>query len=794
MDEEKFSCTKCNLYKSTSNPYIKSTIPKDVVVELAFVAEAPGQRETELGEPLVGPAGENLNEALRLTGISRSTVMLGNCVICRPIGNRTPTPKEMASCSPYIISELKTIKPKVIVTLGLTATKAILKDENIRMGDAHGRTYQGKEILGYNCYIVPTWHPSPTTFMHYPHRKQEMITDIRLAKSLLQEELLEKVKDWQYLIVSDYNGWQSVKPLLDVENKPLTVDIETTSLDFLDPDAKITNIGLSTEPNFGISILVDQKGNWTPQTFDLFIKELKEIYERLPLIGHHIRFDTKFLKAHLNLIPRKFYWDTSYIHSMLQPGDSVRLKDIAHQYTDMGGYEHNLARYGGLKNADSMQRAQYNIDDVVCTSRVAAAQIQQVKFNKQEFLAFNIIMPAAEILFDMEYDGVKIDQFALNQLDLNYRKQIADTENAIQLHPTVRQFRLHCGHFNPNSPAQIAKLLFDSKYCNLTPIKFTEKKQIPAADKEVLETYAEQSEICKLLLQSKKFGKLHSTYIIGMKEKIVEDRIHTTYNQDITRSGRLSSNTPNLMNISRGSDIKSMFIPDYEQDFIDADYKQMELIVSTYYTHDKVMMDASQSGDIHTYLAKLIFGFKDISEEQRTFLKTLNFGVFYGMGKEKLAGQLKITSDEASSLITEYFNLLPATKIWVDLQRKLAKTKGCVSSLLGRTRYYNTEDPNETFNSAVNHPIQSLASDLVLYGMILWKRYLVERNLYRNGVWFSLQVHDSITSRCYHNLTQEMLLAKKQVLESVKFPFMTLPLTVEMKVGSNWGAMQKICI
>ena len=214
MEPVKFHCTRCGLHKTTSNPYIQSTIPKEIIPEIAFVAEGPGAIEEERGEPLVGPAGENLNEALRQVGIDRATVMLGNCVMCRPPKNRPPTKLEMDRCSPYVIRELKTIRPKVIVTLGLTSTKAILRDDTIKMGEAHGRTYQGKEILGYNCYIVPTWHPSPTTFIHYPHRKQEMISDIRLAKNLLKDEIVDIEKDWKYLVVSDYEGWQSVKPLL----------------------------------------------------------------------------------------------------------------------------------------------------------------------------------------------------------------------------------------------------------------------------------------------------------------------------------------------------------------------------------------------------------------------------------------------------------------------------------------------------------------------------------------------------------------------------------------------------
>jgi DNA polymerase I-like protein with 3'-5' exonuclease and polymerase domains len=169
------------------------------------------------------------------------------------------------------------------------------------------------------------------------------------------------------------------------------------------------------------------------------------------------------------------------------------------------------------------------------------------------------------------------------------------------------------------------------------------------------------------------------------------------------------------------------------------------------------------------------------------------------MGSEKLANRLEIEISEAKKFISEYFKLMRQTKIWIDTRRKLAEQEGIASSKMGRYRHYKKkkdlkEGELEEYNSAVNHPIQSLASDLVLYGMSQWKKYLLKQNIYNTYAWMVLQVHDSILSSILDKIADKLILTKKKVFEATKFPFMILPLTTEIKTGYNWGEMKKLNI
>lgn len=965
-------CTLCGLHKTTKRVKIDSVVGEKKIseykepIEMAFIAEAPGEKEEEYGIPLIGPAGMNLNTALKEANIERSKVLISNICRCRPPNNRTPTKKEQGACYPYLIKELKQVQPKVIVCLGLAATKTILNNTTIRMGDAHGRAYSGKPVLGFDCIIVPTWHPSPTTFINNDDRRFQMIADIIAAKGHLEGGTLSDKKDWLSITVSNYETWCLILPLLQEANH-LTIDVETTGLDIHAKDAEITNIGITSHGNYGISV-VCREGDWVRtdkdgnvfNKFKDFLTDLETLVSLTPTVAHNMCFDAKYMKKVWNIWPKKWLWDTMLGHSLIRPGSSAKLKDISWQYTPkMGGYEHELQEVGGLMVANAYERVDYNVADIVCTDRIYNKQLDALTKEKKLFLMQKILMPAAEIFAEMEYIGIPVDIYTLNELEKDYRKRLLDKKSKIYMHGSVMEYNKAHGSFNPSSPDQVGTLLFDKRYCGYPVIEKSAKTKKPSCSKKILtelqRTY--KSEIVAMILDYRATSKLHSTYLKGMGQKLVNGRVHTHYHLNVARSGRTSScvakgtmidvvrdlskypvgipiedvkvgdhvycydnnckltikkvkwagktgtkpvlklewesagkhfngklkvtpehrirladgsymearelagkrtkvlalsrdfttrdrsenpidnfvpnnhqiidvvdegevvdvynlevedfhnfiangicvknSNPNLQNISGDSDIKSMFVPDTGYKFIDLDYRQMELVVSAYYTNDQVMVEAVQSGDAHTHLAKLIFGMTDVSEENRRFVKTLNFGVIYGMGAGKLAEALDIDIEEAKKFIKEYFDILKATKIWIDGRRRQAEEKGFVTSKFGRIRYYKKKEealPGEKieYNSAVNHPIQSLASDLMLYAMVQWKNHLVKRGLYYHDAYMALQVHDSIISCVREELVEELVREKKAVFESTKFEFMTLPLTVEIKTGHNWGNLMKI--
>jgi len=800
-------CTKCNLYKLTPNPKIDTVIPEHLdtfldraEVALAFIAECPAEEEEKQGIPLVGPAGTNFNEALQKAGIDRSKVIVGNTVRCRTPNNRTPSKKEAGLCYKYLIRELKQYKPSVIVCLGLVATKLILKNDKFKMTDGHGRTYSGKNVLGFDCVIIPTWHPSPTTFAYTPARKSQMIADIRSAKTESEKDYLGSTikRDWVSVVVTDLKGWTDVLPEIQ-KSKCIVYDIESTGLDANAEDAKITNFGLAPNSNYGISVVCE---DWKPDEFEAFKSSLKELMDNKEIgwVAHYGQFDAKYLMRQWGMAPKTWAFDTCLGHSIVKPGESNRLKDISWEYTpEMGGYEHELTK--DLLSLTAIERTQYNIDDCICTYRIMLKQIPLIKDTKFDrgFLYWNIILPAAQVLTEMEHIGVQIDEFSMNQLAIDYQKRLENVKMALYMESPIMVYNSYHGSFNPNSSKQIATVLFDDRYCNFKPNKWSEKTKKPSCDKEVLTYFKERgSKICELILEYHAASKLHSTYLVGMKKNIVKGRVHTHYHLDVAITGRTSSSDPNCQNIPKTSDIKSIFVPDPGFVFIDADYKQMELLVSTFYTQDEVMIEAIQSGDAHSFIAKKFFGLEDVTEENRRYIKSINFGVLYGMGNIKLAKQLGIEPHEARKLIDDYFKLLKKTKAWVDDRRAKAEKNGYVVSKLGRVRFYKTKTElhgsKGEYNSAVNHPIQSVASDIMLYGLIKWRNYLIESGLYQDKAYIALQVHDSITTCVREDLAIELAVAKKKILEEVHFKFMTLPLAVDIEVGYSWGDLKKLDI
>jgi DNA polymerase-1 len=796
-------CEKCKLFRGTSNPCINSVIPPNGA-KIAFVAEAPGEMEEAKGLPLVGPAGKNFDLALTSNGIRREDVFVGNCVRCRPLGNRTPTKKEVAYCFPNLLDELRSVRPLVIVCLGLVATKALLRSETCKMTEVHGRPFLGTEILGYPCAIIPTWHPSPRTFALAPDRFSQMIADIGTAYKLATKGKLnaETVSDRLTYVVTTYDDWEKVKDEVKAADV-LAFDLETTGLDFLAPDAGITNIGIAWSENKGLSILLTEV-QWEKEALRKILLDVRELLSTKKVVCHNFPFDAKYTRSILGYWIQDWHWDTALVHTILYPGESARLKEISHRYTSMGGYEYDIVSRGGVQNTNSYERAKYNADDCICTMRIYQKQRELIGNGILLDLVKNIVMPSARILSDMEYVGIKVDENQLRYLSNLYSSKIVELKNLLYSNPIVMEFNRTIGLFNPQSHVQTSQLLFDHRFCAYQPVKYTAKGK-PSCNRVVLQTLANQgSEICRLLLEYHRYSKLFNTYMVGLSKKLRNGRAHTHFHQGVAISGRTSCSDPALHQIPKESEIRSIFVPDPGYVFLDADYKQMELVVSTFFTKDPMMIEAIMSGDAHTHIAKLVFGFTSdqVTEEKRRFIKTLNFGVLYGMGSGKLADTLGISPDESEKLIKEYFKLLPKTKEWIDSIRKQAERTGYVSSLFGRVRRYltqtsehNSMDANEKlidYNSAVNHPIQSTASDLMLLGLKRWWDFINAKGLYGQHAYVVLQVHDEILSCVRPSMLLELAKIKKKLLESLRFPFMTMPLSVEIKAGYDWGSCKEI--
>lgn len=427
-------------------------------------------------------------------------------------------------------------------------------------------------------------------------------------------------------------------------------------------------------------------------------------------------------------------------------------------------------------------------------SDVSATIIELAEYwhNQLEEKELNLLreieMPLSCVLADMEYVGVSVD--------VEYLKELSEVmENSS--HKLERKIYDIAGEgFNLNSPRQVGEVLFD-KLQIPNPKKRKNKKYSTSA--EILEELAENYEIAELILQYRKYTKLKSTYTDALPLLIspFDGRIHTTFNQTITATGRLSSSNPNLQNIpvrtEEGNKIRNAFVPKDRENYLimSADYSQIELRLLAHISGDKHLIEAFRSGvDVHTLTASKVFDVpvEEVTKEMRYKSKAVNFGIIYGQSKYGLAKALDISWEEAEDFINKYFKTYPSVKKYMSEIVKLAEKQGYVESIYGRKRHLESELFSSNIQlrefgkrAAINHPMQGTAADLIKIAMIELNKKLKDNNLESKMI---LQVHDELVLEVKKS---ELEKVKSLVLESMELgqPF-DVPLLVDVSAGESW--------
>ena len=402
-------------------------------------------------------------------------------------------------------------------------------------------------------------------------------------------------------------------------------------------------------------------------------------------------------------------------------------------------------------------------------------------------------LPLVEVLRDMEKAGVRVDVTKLKQAE----STLTDELNGIE----QRIYDLAGGPFNINSPRQVGELLFDKLKLD-TKAKKSKTGQYSTSE-EVLVALKDRHEIVGLILDYRELKKLISTYIATLPGYIAEDgKIHTTYNQTVTATGRLSSSNPNLQNLpirsERGRFIREAVIPDDGCLFLSADYSQIELRLMAHFSQDEHMLAAFRTGqDIHAATAARIYGLpiEQITKDQRRKAKTANFGIIYGISAFGLAQQLDCSRTEAKQLIDDYFAAFPRVISYIESQKELARQRGYAETLFGRKRYLpDIHSQNATVRSfaernAVNAPIQGTAADIIKMAMVSIYRRLKELNGQMvNGKMVNakmiMQVHDELN---FNVPAAEIDRVRDIVVtEMQNAVHLSVPLIAECGVGENW--------
>ena len=409
-----------------------------------------------------------------------------------------------------------------------------------------------------------------------------------------------------------------------------------------------------------------------------------------------------------------------------------------------------------------------------------------LKLNGLIDLFLQIEMPLSRILMEMEFEGVKLDKSLIKKLSIQFENNLNDTQNKI--------FDFCGKEFNLASPKQLGEVLFDDLKIESNPKK-TKTGQYSTSE-ETLSKLSKKHTIVKEILDWRSLQKLMTTYINALPDQVDEktDRIHSVFNQTNTTTGRLSSNNPNLQNIpirtKNGRMIRSAFTAKEGNVIISADYSQIELRVIASMSGDKNMIDAfNNNEDIHASTAANVFGIniREVTKEQRSHAKIVNFGIIYGVSAFGLSNQTNLTRAESKVIIDNYYNSYPSLKEFMTNQINYARENGFVKTIVGRKRFLNDINSRNGMirssaeRNAINTPVQGSAADIIKLSMI---KIFNDLNSKVMKTKLILQVHDELVFEAPKNEIEQ---AKKIIIDNMENAYkLEVPLTVDIGVGENW--------
>lgn len=510
--------------------------------------------------------------------------------------------------------------------------------------------------------------------------------------------------------------------------------------------------------------------------------------EKPEVQGHEIKNDY-YMLMHYGLKECNTYFDTAVGQYVLDSSRSnYELKTLAYEYfhENIQSEKELMEQTGQLDMfTDPIEiYKDYGIKWCAAVSSLTPVMKEKIKDTKLDTVAYEVEMPLIEVMASMEYEGVSVDETELVSLGSVIKERI--DEMTSQIHNLAGE------EFNINSPKQLGVILFEKM--GLTAGKKTKSGYSTSAD--ILEKIADEHPIVPLILEYRTLTKLDSTYIEGLLPLITkEKKIHAHFNQTVTATGRISCTEPNLQNIpirqEFGRQIRRAFVPsDNGNVLVGADYSQIELRVLAHMAEDQVLIDAFNNGeDIHRSTAANVLGVKpeDITVEERSRAKAVNFGVIYGMSSFGLSSELKITRRDADNYIKTYFDKHTAVKSFMDGQVELCKENGFVTTMLGRKRYINeitasnfmTRQMGERL--AMNSPIQGSAADIIKIAMIKVYNALKESGLKSKLI---LQVHDELIIDTYKD---EQMEVERLLVENMEAAVeMKTKLIADLNNGSNW--------
>lgn len=601
-----------------------------------------------------------------------------------------------------------------------------------------------------------------------------------------QYKTIKDIEHSYYLIENKEDSYKLVSELL--LQKEVCFDTETTSLNEL--EAELVGMAFSWEKHKGYYVLFPESKELTQEILEIF----RPFFENSSItkIGQNLKYDIKVLaKYNIQVLGNLF--DTMIAHYLLNPDGKHNMDILSENYLHYSpiSIETLIGKKGkgqlSMRQVPPPEQKEYAVEDTDVTLQLKNIFEQQLQKYNAEKLFSQIESPLVQVLADMELEGIRIDVPFLKSLSDDIEKDIFSLQQAV--------YEQAGETFNLSSPKQLGDILFE-KLKLISKPKKTKTGQY-ATSEEILSELAPKHKIVANVLEYRQLQKLQSTYIDALPKEVnsTTGRVHTTYMQAVTATGRLSSNNPNLQNIpirtERGQQIRKAFVPCNEDyTLLSADYSQIELRVIAALSGEKNMIEAFlQNQDIHRSTAAKVFNvdIQSVTREQRSHAKTVNFGIIYGVSAFGLSNQTELSRSESKELIDTYYQTYPQLKVFIDKQIHFARENGYVETILGRRRYLpdinsrNQVVKGAAERNAVNAPIQGSAADIIKIAMINIYNLLKDNKLKTKML---LQVHDELIFDVPKNeLDFVKPLIKKTMEEAYQF---AVPLVVDLGIGKNW--------
>ena len=565
-------------------------------------------------------------------------------------------------------------------------------------------------------------------------------------------------------------------------------DTETTGLKAL--EVELIGIAFSWEIGKGYYVSFPENQEETKT----ILEEFRAFFENKDIekIGHNLKYDMKVLSNYEMPVKGKLF-DTMIAHYLINPDMRHGMDILAETYLNYQpvSITELIGKKG--KNQLSMRmipiedQTEYAVEDADITLQLKEHFIKELESGNVTKLFNEIELPLVSVLTAMEIEGINLDVDFLKELSVHLTEDISRLEKNI--------FKQAGEEFNIASPKQLGIVLFENMKLVDKPKK-TKTGQYSTAE-DVLSYLAKEHQIIRDIQEYRQYKKLQSTYVDALPNEINSKtgRVHTAYAQAVAATGRLSSNNPNLQNIpirtERGRQVRKAFIPkDKNHVLLAADYSQIELRIIAALSEEETMIEAFKNGeDIHASTAAKVFNvpLEEVTREQRSNAKTVNFGIIYGVSAFGLSNQTDLSRKEAKALIDTYYETYPKLRAYMASQVDFARENGYVETVLQRRRYLKDINSRNAIvrgaaeRNAVNAPIQGSAADIIKLAMInIYQRF--EKEGFKSKML--LQVHDELVFDAHKD---ELEIIKPIIKDEMENAFtMTVPLDVEMGIGENW--------